>query len=75
VLEDFESFSLKPFAQQTRKAPVVHAAAGENDLADSCCFVRQGRGAHESMGDARMKTRCDMRLGDARAQIGEELAP
>lgn len=25
VLEDFESFSLKPFAQQPRQASVVHA--------------------------------------------------
>ena len=75
MLKHLESLSLEPFAQQPRQAPIMHATAGENDLANSCHFARLVRGAHETMGDASMKTRCDARLGDARVQIVEEFAP
>ena len=75
LLEDFESSFLEPCAQQARQSSIMHATAGESDLENSRGVFGQNCCAYEGCSNASVKARGNARFGDARAKIGEEIAP
>jgi hypothetical protein len=70
-----KSFFFKSRSQEARESAVVHAAAGESYLHDSCCLARFDRDAHKSRGYARMESGRNARFVHSSIQVVKKRTP
>lgn len=75
VLEDLKAFGFEAGAEQAGQPAVVQTAARKRNLPDTRGRASQLCGADKSKSYAGMEARCDARLGDAGAEVCEQLTP